>query len=211
MPTTTQNNYGITGTATYDTYQATPTPTGITLGNTGLTTTQTMLGNASVPGTTAVLPTTNQGALQTSSLPSNPQLNYTTNVNLPQTTTQTKIETTTNQPPTTGLTTISQPITTQIQNAPQTLVVGQNIQNPGIIQTTAQLQLQPQPQPIRSTIQYLTTPEGQIVQTQYGQKIFDEDFRRGRPIYNYERNKGLLLPSVLINLYQLRKKQNQHW
>ena len=195
MPTTTENNHGLIETATYDTYQATPSSTGITLGNTGLpTTTQTTLGNTSVPRITTALPTANQGAIQTIGLPPNTQLNYTQNVNLPQTTTQKTIVTTTNQQPTTGLTTLSQPITTQIQNAPQTLVVGQNIQNPGIIQTTAQ------PQPIRSTLQYLTTPEGQVIQTQYGQKIFDEDFRRGRPMYNYERNYKLLSPSKNNNL-----------
>jgi hypothetical protein len=49
--------------------------------------------------------------------------------------------------------------------------------------------------PVRNAIQYVTSPDGQVITTQYGQKIFDEDFRRGRPYYNFERNRGLLLPN----------------
>jgi len=112
LPTTTENNYGIIESATYDTYQATPASTRMALGNTELpTTTQTVLGNTSFPGNIAVLPTSNQGPPKTIGLPSNTQLSYTTSVNLPQTT----IGTITNQPRKIGLTTLSQPITTQIK------------------------------------------------------------------------------------------------
>ncbi len=48
---------------------------------------------------------------------------------------------------------------------------------------------------LRNNIPYYASPDGQILQTRYGQKIFDEDFRRGRPLYNYVIGQKLLLPN----------------
>ena len=48
---------------------------------------------------------------------------------------------------------------------------------------------------LRNNIPYYASPDGQILQTRYGQKIFDEDFRRGRPLYNYVIGQKLLIPN----------------
>ena len=48
---------------------------------------------------------------------------------------------------------------------------------------------------LRNNIPYYASPDGQILQTRYGQKIFDEDFRRGRPLYNYVIGQKLLTPN----------------
>ena len=48
---------------------------------------------------------------------------------------------------------------------------------------------------LRNNLPYYASPDGQILQTRYGQKIFDEDFRRGRPMYNYVIGQKLLTPN----------------
>ena len=48
---------------------------------------------------------------------------------------------------------------------------------------------------LRNNLPYYASPDGQILQTRYGQKILDEDFRRGRPLYNYVIGQKLLIPN----------------
>ena len=90
---------------------------------------------------------------------SNTYVEYNT-TNIPTTYENTVVETTT-QPS-------QEVITTQVQNIPETQ--NQVIESPPYIFT-----------PQENIIQ---TPQPQIIQTQFGRRIIDEDYRRGRPIYN---------------------------
>lgn len=118
-----------------------------------------------------------QPVYQTSSLPINNQIVGLPNTN--QNTAQAALGNEVNRP---KFPTKTQPI----NNTPQAGNFRQNIQNPmfpGVIG---------HPQGTNN-LQYLKGPEGKVIQTQYGQKIMDEDFRRGRPVYD-EIRKGQQLP-----------------
>ena len=125
---------------------------------------------------------------------------------------------TTTLPATTYQTTNIVPTTTTTQTTTQTTTYGNTV---GQQAETVTIQPQPQPQPVTTqtqtttqttqvpqTIQTVTPPpymqkpqqamnQPQIIQSPFGPKIIDEDFRRGRPIYNDTRAIGVKLNNNL--------------
>lgn len=118
---------------------------------------------------TEIPTTTNQINYQQNEVP--------TKINVPQITTTT---TTINQTGNAGLITLPQPTINQNQNQLPAKTTGIALNN------QSRLIFGPikHSNNIKSNIQYLTTEDGKVMQTEYGYKILDEDFRRGRPIYN---------------------------
>ena len=183
--TTTKTTYGTKdvqpGQTNYDTSQY--LATGVN---------QTTYDNYGVPmasvgyGTTAAdFPATTQTAIETNLPPQTFNIPTTT-----QTTTQTTYDTTPISVPTTTQTTfttsvpLAQPVqqtqtvqTTKVQNIPQTIQVAPTPVN---VQNTVPLQQQ-----------IIQTNQPQIIQLQFGARIIDEDFRRGRPVYNDTKTIGL--------------------
>ena len=188
--TTTKTTYGTTDAQTGQTnLGAVPTSTSQYLA-TGVN--QTTYDNYGVPmasvgyGTTAAdIPPTTQTPIETA-LPQTFNIPTTT-----QTTTQTKTQTTYDTTP------ISVPTTNQ---AIYTTSVPQPIQQTQTVQTTKvqtipqTIQVVPTPVTVQNTVplqQHIQTTQPQNVQPQFGARIIDEDFRRGRPVYNDTKNIGL--------------------
>ena len=140
-----------------------------------------------------------QPAYQTSSLPINNQI-----VGLPNTNQNTAQPTLGNEVNRPRFPTKTQPI----NNPPQAGNFRQNIQNPMLPGAIGH------PQGMNN-LQYLKDPEGKVLQTQYGQKIIDEDFRRGRPVYDENKkgrqlqNKKNLIPKPIYNV-AINNKYNKY-
>ena len=139
-------------------------------------------------GTTAAdLPVTTQAKIETPP----PQT-----FNIPTTTTQTTTQTKFDTIPTTTQTTYTAPVPQPVQQV-QTVQTTQ-------VQTIPQtIQVAPTPVTIPNTIplqqQIIQTTQPQIIQPQFGARIMDEDFRRGRPVYNDTRTIGLRLQRPVNN------------
>ena len=110
-----------------------------------------------------------------------------TTYEIPTTSTQTTTQTTYGNAVEQQATTVaveSQPVETQFQSIPQNTTVTQTVQ-------TTQTPVATQNQIIQNTPQVLSQPriiqQAQQIPNAYGARILDEDFRRGRPIYNNTR------------------------
>ena len=178
IPTTT-SQYLATGVnqITYDNYGVPMASVGYgTTADDLTTTTQTTI--EATPPQTFNIPTITQTPTQTFNSP------ITT-----QTTTQATYDAYPMSVPSTAQTTyttsLPQPVqqtqtvrTTQVQTIPQTIQV-----TPSPITVQSRVPIQQQ---------IIQTTQPQIIQPQFGSRIIDEDFRRGRPVYNDTRTIGIL-------------------